>query len=994
MSHLNIFVTLLNKKRQTDEIRRCGRDPIYFFKNYVRISHPLKGSIPFETYDFQDECIDAFLKERFVIVNKARQLGLSTVSAAYATWLLLFHRNKEVVVMATKLKIAMNFVRKVRQIVQNLPKWLVLPKIVEDNKQSLVFGFPSNSRIEAIATSTDAGRSEALSLLIVDEAAHVANFEQLWMGLYPTLSCVVGGTKVLARDGFHDIEEYCKERKVGEYFDLSGDIYGKDGFEPLSHGYVSPESNTLKITTARGHQVEITHNHPLWVLDSQVGGKMIKAYELDVGMPLRIQYGMSVYGNDNSLNHPLITELTAELAYLVGGWIAEGWMAENGYNITVSNTDEAFRLKYLTSDVIKGFVPAQNHKLICYSKSVVDAFKAVGCKQEWKCDTKRVPAKIWRASRDIQTSFLRGYFDGDGCVGKNGKVSACSTSRELLSDIQLLLLNMGFFATINEDDFEKKKKMIGVNIIGENKHPIQSVRRSWNLSIPISQSLKFFNEIGFSIERKQARLKNVSKSGSKYVSQISIEGDLGLRLRTIMHESGKRPGWFHKQGCIAFGKKQRFVTRKSLYLFKQILVDNGIVSADNLSFLNEIISENFYWDKIKKIEASHARTYDFTVPKSHTFLQNGILGSNTGGRALIISTPNGVGNWFHKLWVDAQNGTQTGKNIKFHPIELPWYVHPDRDQKWFDTETTNMTDRAIAQELLCDFLASGDTFLAASDIAWVGEMARDPIKREGPQRNVWVWKEPVKDPQVKYIISADVGRGDADFSAFHIICVTLGEVAAEFKGRIRPDKFAVLLDEWGRKYNNALICPERNTYGHHTLVHLIDYLRYPNVYFRDRKFIPLGAYIPPGSAETAGFDTQKNSRSLAMTKFEEVIRNRSLKIYSKRLWHELKTFIIKNSKPQAMSNANDDLIMALAIGIYIFDMSEVDGHMANLLNQGMIAAFGKSTNLHRDMSGNGNEVLPSWTNFVPYFGRGGEIQRPERQRPSEDDPTNTSWLLR
>ena len=45
---------------------------------------------------------------------------------------------------------------------------------------------------------------------------------------------------------------------------------------------------------------------------------------------------------------------------------------------------------------------------------------------------------------------------------------------------------------------------------------------------------------------------------------------------------------------------------------------------------------------------------------------------STGGRCIALSTPNGVGNWFHKTYVDAESEND------FHPINLPWDVHPDR----------------------------------------------------------------------------------------------------------------------------------------------------------------------------------------------------------------------------------------------------------------------------------------------------------------------------
>ena len=84
----------LTRSEQIKEIIRCGKDPIYFMKNYVRIQHTVRGLIPFETYDFQDDCVKQFEENRFNIVLKSRQLGLSTVTAAYAVWFAIFKKDK------------------------------------------------------------------------------------------------------------------------------------------------------------------------------------------------------------------------------------------------------------------------------------------------------------------------------------------------------------------------------------------------------------------------------------------------------------------------------------------------------------------------------------------------------------------------------------------------------------------------------------------------------------------------------------------------------------------------------------------------------------------------------------------------------------------------------------------------------------------------------------------------------------------------------------
>ena len=89
----------VNKARQVKEIVKCGKDPAHFFNKYVKIQHPIRGLIPFNTYDFQDECIDDFINNRFNIVLKSRQLGMSTLAAAYAVWLGIFQRDKNILII-------------------------------------------------------------------------------------------------------------------------------------------------------------------------------------------------------------------------------------------------------------------------------------------------------------------------------------------------------------------------------------------------------------------------------------------------------------------------------------------------------------------------------------------------------------------------------------------------------------------------------------------------------------------------------------------------------------------------------------------------------------------------------------------------------------------------------------------------------------------------------------------------------------------------------
>lgn len=281
---------------------------------------------------------------------------------------------------------------------------------------------------------------------------------------------------------------------------------------------------------------------------------------------------------------------------------------------------------------------------------------------------------------------------------------------------------------------------------------------------------------------------------------------------------------------------------------------------------------------------------------------------STGGSAIILSTPNGVGNQYHHLWVEADQGSSA-----FHPIKLMWDVHPERDQTWFENESKNMTRKQIAQELLCDFASSGDTFLNADDLDRVRHGCRPPIETWGPERGVWVWKYPLTDH--KYVLSADVARGDSsDYSTIQVFDVAEAEQVCEFRGKIQPDQLGILINEIGMRYNKALVCPENNTYGFATITKLRD-IAYPNIHINDRRYqfavdIPIGKF---------GFNTNAATRGPCLTKFEEYVRLGTVRIYSSRLVDELRTFIWVGDTPKAQKGFNDDLVLAAAIGCTLFD---------------------------------------------------------------------------
>ena len=174
------------------EYTKCYSDPIHFLKKYCFIQHPKRGRLLFHLYPFQEKVIKLWDKHDYTIINKSRQLGISTLTAGYALWLMLFHEDKTVLCIATKQETAKNLVNKVKFMYDNLPSWLAV-KAAENNRLSL--RLTNGSSIKATTAATDSARSEAVSLLIIDEAAFIDGIEEVWASAQQTLA--TGGKSIV-----------------------------------------------------------------------------------------------------------------------------------------------------------------------------------------------------------------------------------------------------------------------------------------------------------------------------------------------------------------------------------------------------------------------------------------------------------------------------------------------------------------------------------------------------------------------------------------------------------------------------------------------------------------------------------------------------------------------------------------------------------------------------------------------------------------------------
>ena len=186
------------------EYLKCASDPIHFMKKYCNIQHPQRGRILFHLFPFQEKVLKLFQDNPYSMVLKARQLGISTLVAGFSLWLMTFHKDKNILCIATKQDTAKNMVTKVKFMYENLPSWL---KIDTSENNKLNLRLKNGSQIKATSAASDAGRSEAVSLLIIDEAAFIENIGEIWASAQQTLAtgggCIALSTPYGTGNWFH-----------------------------------------------------------------------------------------------------------------------------------------------------------------------------------------------------------------------------------------------------------------------------------------------------------------------------------------------------------------------------------------------------------------------------------------------------------------------------------------------------------------------------------------------------------------------------------------------------------------------------------------------------------------------------------------------------------------------------------------------------------------------------------------------------------------------
>lgn len=334
---------------------------------------------------------------------------------------------------------------------------------------------------------------------------------------------------------------------------------------------------------------------------------------------------------------------------------------------------------------------------------------------------------------------------------------------------------------------------------------------------------------------------------------------------------------------------------------------------------------------------------------------------STGGKVIVVSTPNGFDKIYYEIYAQSQSGMND-----FKITEMVWYKDPrftkdlvwvkckdiihymlNREQYedsdvllknnnqdefsqlmkdgykpysgWFEQMSKKLKydRRKISQELENNFLGSGDNVIPADTIERIKNTMIEEPKEKYMAGQLWLWKEPIKGH--RYIMGVDVSRGDSeDFSSITIIDFDTREQVVEYLGKIPPDELADVCFKWGTMYSAFTVVDITGGMGVAT-VRKLQELGYKDLYTDGVNAFDKWSWNPKAQEKMPGLSFN-SKRTQIVASFEESLRHNFV-VRSSRLVNEMNTFVYINGKADHMKGQHDDLIMAIAMCIYVGEFS-------------------------------------------------------------------------
>ena len=438
--------------------------------------------------------------------------------------------------------------------------------------------------------------------------------------------CVTGDTLVLTDKGILPIQEL-GSIDGPEVQPLNIVVAQQGGKKARSaYFYNGGVRAVRRLKTYYGYELAGTDNHRIKVMSPH--GDIVWKYmsDLEVGDNVCIAKGSNHWSNSyvdlrpyheglNLNKHVLPKVLDEEWGALLGMLCGDGsWTEKRSVTITVGELDFQQDVLALFNQLMgdtKCYVRNKDIATISrHSRDFRELLHRCGWVNNATPQNKRVPKDIFRSPKSVICAFLKGLFETDGTVSKDGMPSYVSASEQLAKEVQMLLCNLGIVAC-------------------------RSVMRDkyWLVSIRHKSSRRLFKQqVGFYSPKKKNRLReglaNLEREDSYFIPHQD----------KWVEESKKNLNGFSKPkkaNIYRLNKGTKHFRYKDAKAIAQQASDENNIRIAN--HFNELLDLNFFYDPIVEITEGEERVYDLNVPDGSMFIANGMVNHNTTISACIAA---------------------------------------------------------------------------------------------------------------------------------------------------------------------------------------------------------------------------------------------------------------------------------------------------------------------------------------------------------------------
>jgi len=311
----------------------------------------------------------------------------------------------------------------------------------------------------------------------------------------------------------------------------------------------------------------------------------------------------------------------------------------------------------------------------------------------------------------------------------------------------------------------------------------------------------------------------------------------------------------------------------------------------------------------------------------------------TGGKAIITSTPNSDEDQFAYLWKGANkledefgNTRANGLGINgFRAFRSDWREHPERDEDWGKEQLAQLGEDRFRREMECEFVINDETLIAPTKLLDLEGV--EPIRRSGQVR--W-YQNPVKDGMYVVALDPSLGTG-GDPAAIQVYDARTTDQVAEWRHNKTdiPTQIKILADIV--KEINAVVGDEKSTYysvenntiGEAALISIAEYgeENIPGYFLSDNSVVGT-----TGRRFRKGFNTTNKAKLTACNKFKILVESNRMRLHSKPLISELKTFVASGSSYEAKPGETDDLVMSTLLAVRMLMLlqtyhADLDAHL-------------------------------------------------------------------